>query len=88
MYLDGTGVPQSRLAAFVWWSLAAARGSDAALLMRNQLADRLWSEEIADAQRAIFSVQYRRVHGSGPFCRPVRTQSDSFPLGIANGIWY
>ncbi len=60
MYGDGRGVPQDYVQAHKWINLAAARFSssewelrDAAVQLRNEVAAKMTSEQIAEAQRLV-----------------------------------
>ena len=50
MYRDGDGVTQDDGAAYMWFSLAAMRGGKKATKM-NSVAEKMTSQEIAEAQR-------------------------------------
>ena len=52
MYIGGWGVPQDYIAAHMWTNLAAAQGDENARKLRDGLAGRMSSEQIAAAQRA------------------------------------
>ena len=52
MYNFGRGVPQDYIAAHMWANLAAAQGDEHARGLRDDLAGRMSSEQIAAAQRA------------------------------------
>ena len=52
MYADGRGVPQDYVAAHMWANLAAAQGEENARELRDLLAERMSSGQIAAAQRA------------------------------------
>ncbi len=51
MYLRGDGVPQDYVLAHMWFSLAAAQGSNSAKEQRDIVADRMTPDQIAEAQR-------------------------------------
>jgi len=51
-YHTGTGVPQDFVQAHVWANLAAARGSVRAAKLRDELAAKMTSEQLADAQKS------------------------------------
>ena len=51
-HYNGLGVPQDYIAAHMWANLAAAQGDENARKMRDDLAGRMSSEQIAAAQRA------------------------------------
>lgn len=48
----GAGVPQDFVQAHMWANLAASRGSARALKLRDELAARMTTEQIAEAQKA------------------------------------
>ena len=52
MYADGRGVPQDYIAAHMWVNLAAAQGNEYMRKVRDGLAGRMSSQQIAAAQRA------------------------------------
>jgi uncharacterized protein len=51
MYFLGQGVPKDSVNAYKWLSLAAARGAKNAEDMRNTVAAKMTSTQIAKAQR-------------------------------------
>ena len=55
MYANGRGVPQDRVAAHMWLSLAAAQVSaanrDTYVEARDAVAEEMTAEQIAEAQR-------------------------------------
>ncbi len=51
MYENGEGVPQDYAQAHMWFNLAAAQGDEEAKNFRDDLAKRMTSEQIAEAQR-------------------------------------
>ena len=52
VYAEGIGVDADIVAAHKWFNLAAARGLTAAKDARQEMAEQMTSEEIAEAQRA------------------------------------
>ena len=50
-YAIGQGVPQDYVEAHKWYNLAASRGADTARNNRDIIAERITSEQIAEAQR-------------------------------------
>jgi len=68
-YHTGTGVPQDFVQAHVWANLAAARGSTRAVKLRDELAAKMTSEQLAEAQKAA-----RRWR---PRTTPASTQRDA-----------
>jgi TPR repeat protein len=50
-YSEGLGVPQDYVQAHMWLNLAAARGSGGAGKQREELAGKMTSEQIAEAQK-------------------------------------
>ena len=51
MYSKGEGVPQDDVLAYMWFNLAVAQGIDVAKANRDDVATRMTSEQIAEAQR-------------------------------------
>ena len=55
MYAEGKGVPQDKETAYMWFNLAASRSTgedrDRAAKVRDKLAKRLTTEQLAEAQR-------------------------------------
>ena len=51
MYENGLGVPQDYVLAHMWLNLSAAQGIKAAALTRDDLAERMTTAQIADAQK-------------------------------------
>ena len=51
MYEKGKGVPKDYVAAYMWYTLAASRGSKKASNNRDLIAERMTSPQIAEAQR-------------------------------------
>jgi TPR repeat protein len=51
-YHTGAGVPQDFVQAHMWANLAAARGSTRAVKLRDELAAKMTTEQIAEAQKA------------------------------------
>ncbi len=51
MYEDGYGVHQDRVQAQMWFSLAAAEGSEVAKAFRDALAKEMTPAQLAEAQR-------------------------------------
>lgn len=52
VYAEGIGVDTDIVAAHKWFNLAAARGLTAAKDARQEMAEQMSSEEIAQAQKA------------------------------------
>ena len=52
MYSVGRSVPVDYVVAHKWFNLAALRGNDDALRLRQEIAAQMSEAEIADAQRA------------------------------------
>ncbi len=51
MYREGQGVPQDYVQAHLWFSLAAAQGHEDARTLRDLLAEKMTTAQIAEAQR-------------------------------------
>ena len=54
MYRDGRGVPQNHVLAYMWFSLAAARMEEQAEMNRDNLAKRMTSDDIYEAQKMVW----------------------------------
>ena len=52
VYAEGIGVDADVIAAHKWFNLAVARGFSSAKEARQEMAERMSSEEIAEAQKA------------------------------------
>lgn len=52
VYAEGIGVDADIVSAHKWFNLAVARGFSNAKEARQEMADKMTSEEIADAQKA------------------------------------
>jgi len=50
-YDNGLGVPQDKVSAYMWFSLAAVQGREGAAAIRDLMARRMTSAEIAEAQK-------------------------------------
>jgi hypothetical protein len=52
MYVDGQGVPENDVRAYMWYSVAvaAAQGNETARYNRDNVADRLTPEQLARGQ--------------------------------------
>jgi hypothetical protein len=50
-YDNGLGVPQDKVKAYVWLSLAAAQGREGASAVRDLMARRMSPAQIAEAQK-------------------------------------
>ena len=53
MYADGLGTPKDRIKAYMWLSISAATGEEAAASKLDTVAQDLTPEQIAEAQRLI-----------------------------------
>ena len=51
MYLNGQGVPEDKVFAYMWWDLAAANGIENASKNKGIIAKRMTSSQIAEAQK-------------------------------------
>ena len=51
MYSKGQGVPQDYVQAHMWFNLAAASGDEHAAANRDELADKMTSAQIEQAQK-------------------------------------
>jgi TPR repeat protein len=51
MYESGAGVPQDDISAHLWFDLAAASGANEAAELRDRVAARMTSVQIAQAQK-------------------------------------
>jgi TPR repeat protein len=52
MYASGRSVELDRVAAHMWFNIAAAKGEREAVQLRRELSQEMTSDEIAEAQRA------------------------------------
>ena len=50
-YLEGKGVPQSYVKAHIWYSIRAANGYSDGARKRDNVAEKMTSDQIAEAQR-------------------------------------
>lgn len=50
-YDNGLGVPQDKVRAYMWFSLSAAQGREGAAALRDLIARRMTSAQIAEAQK-------------------------------------
>lgn len=66
-YEHGRGAPQSDFQAYIWYSLAARRGSENALAARARLAARLQPAEVqqGDRQADRLAERWRRSGAGG-----------------------
>ena len=51
MYVQGRGVLQDNVYAHMWWNIASSKGSEIARKNRDMVAEKMTSEQIAEAQR-------------------------------------
>jgi TPR repeat protein len=51
LYAEGRGLPQDYVLAHMWANLAASTGNETARENRDNIADRMTPEQIAEAQR-------------------------------------
>ena len=51
IYQDGKGVPQDFVQAHAWFNVASANGNVDAAIFRDELAKRMWPNQIARAQQ-------------------------------------
>jgi TPR repeat protein len=51
MYGAGEGVPQDYVLAYMWFNLAAAQGQKGAKSARDEIAKRMTSEQVEEAQK-------------------------------------
>ena len=57
LYLRGLGVPQNFILAHMWFNLAAARGEFEALSEREEVAEKMTSQQLAEAQKKALEWQ-------------------------------
>jgi TPR repeat protein len=62
MYVNGEGVPEDMVLAYMWWNLAAAQGIESAQGNKDTLEERMTREQIAEAQR--LSREWMAEHGN------------------------
>jgi len=53
LYERGDGVPQDYVQAYMWYRLGAAKGGASAVRMRDELAVRMTSDQIAEAHKLV-----------------------------------
>lgn len=63
MYARGEGIPENRVQAYAWFSIAAAQGDDSARDNKEIVAKNMTSAEIAEAQK--LSRKYWEAYGPG-----------------------
>ena len=63
MYYNGQGVPQNYQLAYMWFSLAAAKGGEGAASARDRAAGRMTREQIARAQQLSAECFNRNYQG-------------------------
>ena len=51
MYERGDGVPKDYVQAYMWYKLGAANGGKTAVMMRDELAIRMTSDQLAEAKK-------------------------------------
>ena len=51
MYENGQGVPQDFVTAHMWYNLAGIQGDEKAHEYRDRIAEKMTSDQIAEAQR-------------------------------------
>ncbi len=51
LYAEGRSVPQDYVFSHMWFNLAAAQGEELAVIGRDQIAQKMTQEQIAEAQR-------------------------------------
>lgn len=63
MYVHGQGVVKDYIRAYMWFSLSAASGYTAAINIRDVVAKRMTSQQIAQAQKMTRDCQRRNLQG-------------------------
>ena len=53
LYERGDGVPQDHVQAYMWYKLGAAKGGTTAVRMRDELAVRMTSDQLAEANKLV-----------------------------------
>ena len=53
MYAEGKGLPQDDVQAYKWISIAAKRGNKKAIKMLDELASKMTSEQISEAEKLV-----------------------------------
>ena len=61
--LEGTGVPQDNVLAYIWFDLAAAQGNELAQDNKDRAERQMTREQIAEAQR--MSSEWLAAHPPG-----------------------
>jgi TPR repeat protein len=51
MYVNGNGVAEDDVMAYLWWNLAAAQGAESAKEYKGILSKQMTKEQIAEAQK-------------------------------------
>ena len=72
LYVKGQGVPQDYVQAYKWFDLSAAQANNDAKKNRDEVAEHMTPEQIAEAQKLArewkskpFSLRQHRLHGDG-----------------------
>ena len=60
MYLQGLGVPNDNIAAYMWASLSAAGGSGPGAKLREKIATKLMPQEIEAGKRRVLDYGQAR----------------------------
>ena len=63
MYSEGEGIPDDRVQAYAWNSIAAAQGVELAKKNKEIIAENMTPAEIAEAQK--LSRKYGEAYGPG-----------------------
>lgn len=64
MYTGGLGIAQDYVQAHKWFNLSGAQGNKEAIKARDELAERMTPEQIAEAQK--LARQWMEEHGDAP----------------------
>jgi TPR repeat protein len=101
MYERGDGIPQDYVQAYKWYSLSGANGEKEAIKIRDVLAKRMTSAQIAEAQNlarewkpkadmATALGQYNKAVGVFPkeFLRFSAIQQEAYLRGVLDGEYF
>jgi TPR repeat protein len=86
-YSSGIGVPQSLVESYKWANLASAQGHQDAQILRDNLAKKMPSKEIAQAQRR--AIAEAANHATPPGFQDSESQQNrqAIPSDVRREIW-
>jgi len=82
LYYSGKGVPQNYIAAYMWFSLAAAQGDQDAPRIRNEIAGMMTPAELAEAQKQAAAWRPKKINAALAETTP-RSHSSEKPHSAA-----